>query len=751
MRKRKIAGILMYGKRTYASNGTQKFQSGGVSAFGAGYDWRDDPYELMLLEQKAREKNARITASSRKKSGTTKPPKIEGFTALTGGLKSSRDAANAEFQQDQQAYYGAIKQNGIEWLSTPDAQIMHQAIVNKGIMLESSLKSEKEEFDIADKSITDEDRQVYAISSLGNVMVQRKSEETGRSEVAKVTLEDYANNTDKYQIMKIGDVSTWKRNYDYSRDNSIVQEFMQSGALGENTVFDRYFKGKKDYLQYSIDRTKGQIHLNDGKMATGKMDGDTGVWSRGLDNIMKGADFYSGDLKDLKDTNSSTEIAVRKAADSLFNDVMSSAADRSILVASLRAEFLANNKSKAYLNTLETPKERMQFIDIGIKALLVSKILDAPKKKSGSDSEGGGGTGEVTFKANANLGVANYMAFTKGNNIEQYTIGDEIDVDGETRVIDINMPMVRGAISTGALNIVKDPKATITDKKQNKLLSNSILDEQGDTSTIFSEKGQDFKKLLGSSTDVSTYFGDHTSLDPNKPVHMALIPFSNGEFVHGKAKGLAKVKMKSREDFIKVMSTHGDKITTPASDLLPGNLNPTAQNDYKKYQDWVQSGNAATVEKYREEAKGGGEKANNRFIRAKAAVETIKAAEIYITSIFGNKPVSLEPVFIVGIIGDGRKFGIKDKLGELVKDTTDKEEEFLEDTNGVDTGWFNDPVKFNVFIRANDIGRIAAIKGEKIGEVAQLQKYNEAWKEGINDMTSFSKVTLSNTAMLLVQ
>jgi hypothetical protein len=32
---------------------TQAFQEGGTVAVSKAYDWRDDPYELMLLQQKA--------------------------------------------------------------------------------------------------------------------------------------------------------------------------------------------------------------------------------------------------------------------------------------------------------------------------------------------------------------------------------------------------------------------------------------------------------------------------------------------------------------------------------------------------------------------------------------------------------------------------------------------------------------------------------------------------------------------------
>jgi hypothetical protein len=52
MYKRKIMGILKYGTRGYAPAKTQAFQEGGTVAVSKAYDWRDDPYELMLLQQR---------------------------------------------------------------------------------------------------------------------------------------------------------------------------------------------------------------------------------------------------------------------------------------------------------------------------------------------------------------------------------------------------------------------------------------------------------------------------------------------------------------------------------------------------------------------------------------------------------------------------------------------------------------------------------------------------------------------------
>jgi hypothetical protein len=64
-------GILKYGTRGYAPTKTQTFQEGGSVAFIKAYDWRDDPYELMLLQQKTAQTTRGIRAAGKKKSSSS--------------------------------------------------------------------------------------------------------------------------------------------------------------------------------------------------------------------------------------------------------------------------------------------------------------------------------------------------------------------------------------------------------------------------------------------------------------------------------------------------------------------------------------------------------------------------------------------------------------------------------------------------------------------------------------------------------
>jgi hypothetical protein len=65
MYKRKIMVFSNTAEDTHPQK-TQAFQEGGTVAVSKAYDWRDDPYELMLLQQKAAQTTAGIRASGRK-------------------------------------------------------------------------------------------------------------------------------------------------------------------------------------------------------------------------------------------------------------------------------------------------------------------------------------------------------------------------------------------------------------------------------------------------------------------------------------------------------------------------------------------------------------------------------------------------------------------------------------------------------------------------------------------------------------
>jgi hypothetical protein len=81
MYKRKIMGILKYGTRIRTRK-TQAFQEGGTVAVSKAYDWRDDPYELMLLQQRLH-KLLQGFASGRK-AASSGNKKIDTFLGLAG-------------------------------------------------------------------------------------------------------------------------------------------------------------------------------------------------------------------------------------------------------------------------------------------------------------------------------------------------------------------------------------------------------------------------------------------------------------------------------------------------------------------------------------------------------------------------------------------------------------------------------------------------------------------------------------------
>ena len=119
MHKRKNIGIIKYGSRLTKNKPVIKFQTGGAASVASGYEWREDPYELMLMKQEAAglgEMGKRKTSGKSGSRSTAKDPKMRSFDVLEGGFKGTRDVLNSNYKALQEKYMDEVARNPGEWL-----------------------------------------------------------------------------------------------------------------------------------------------------------------------------------------------------------------------------------------------------------------------------------------------------------------------------------------------------------------------------------------------------------------------------------------------------------------------------------------------------------------------------------------------------------------------------------------------------------------------------------------------------------
>lgn len=756
MTKRKNTGLIRYGTRKYTRK-PQKFQEGGFAAVSQAYDWRDDPYELMLLDQKSKEANARIKAN---KSSTGKTPKIGGIKALTGGLAGATDAANQAFRALYKTYTDKIRENGIGWVNGEEGQLMHQDIVNRGTEMEYRLKTQKSNFDDAYGKIDVKDRNALAISAMGNVMVRDR---TNPSSVSRISLTDYMGKIEKFEILTITDFAKWKNERDSSMNTTLEDEFLKKNAVDRGSIYNTFVKPFNENLQYAIEGDK--IVKGDG--TTKDSQWTKATFRAGIKNILMDGSFDDA----VQRGGNSQESHIGAAVTSIFSSIMDEnalTADRSRLLASLQAEVLRDKKHLVELLQKTSPEERAKYLDTQVKLALINKVVDQGSKKYSGGSEASSGTNEVnTTKAAGSRHLATILRFKDGTQTKKYMMGQRVLADGDERVVAFTTPMVDGGIQSADLKLKLSPK-DLDEQQQNKLDGNNAINEIARTNVIYGENGMKYEDM----GVPKKFFDQYGVITRGSEVSVVMMPYDkDGNMMVTKFGQLKNIKMDIRRAFKKSMDSALSKLNPPldgiaANQLIPGSRNPEVQAAYNEYLMWITK--SINIKEIRAEYdaaadKKGGASADltAHFNQATEAYRAVDAASKLVKGIMGD--VFMEPTAMVNMSFDNDDFDLKGAIETAskrnnygmgtVQDLEPIEREFLQDTNKIDkTNYFSpDHVyKTNIFMRLKPLDIHAFEQGQKTAAAVKLGNIDDAVKRFINASGTISNPDLKNTYLFAI-
>ena len=260
MYKRKRTGLMPYSERKYSK---KKLQSGGVVGSAGGYDWRDDPYEQQLATAKMNREKADAKRSS--KSSTGKMP-TRTFTALSGGLTGSTEAAKSIFDQAKTQYFNQIKalgDQGIAWANSVGGQEAYQKVLDLGTSLQVKLKNEKEDFDKLKENLKDTDMNTLAITGNKAFAIKKTVDAEGKvsGDFSFIKMDDYYNDPSQFEILTMNDFVNWKSNVDKNMRIDHMNDFLGKGALSQETFYDTYVKDKVGDIGLEFVKDGGIINL----------------------------------------------------------------------------------------------------------------------------------------------------------------------------------------------------------------------------------------------------------------------------------------------------------------------------------------------------------------------------------------------------------------------------------------------------------------------------------------------------------
>jgi hypothetical protein len=752
MTKRKNTGLIRYGTRNYTKK-LQKFQEGGFAAVSKAYDWRDDPYELMLLDQKSKEANSRIRAN---KSSSGATPKIGGMKALTGGLDGATDAANAAFRDVYDRYTDSIKANGLAWVNSEEGQLMHQEIVNYGTQLEYKLKSQKTNFDEALGAIDNQDRNALAISSEGNIMVRRRDDPT---QVTRMSLNDYMGNIKSVEALTISDFAKWKKEKDGSMNTTLEDEFLKKNAVDRGSIYDTFIKPFNNTLQYAIEGEK--IMKGDG--TTKETQWDKTTFRAGLKNILNDGSFEDAAQRG----DNSQESFIGKAVTSMFTEIMEeNRGDRSRLLASLQAEVLRDKGHLGKLMTITEPNERAKYLNTQVQLALINKVVDEGSKKYSGGTETASTSSDINnVRASGSRGLSTILRFFDGTQTKQYKMGQETIADGEERVVAFTAPMVKGGLQQADLNLNLAPKDE-NEQKQNKLGENEAINQIAMTGEIYSESGDKLSDLGMPSTFMDKY----GVITRGSQADVVMMPYDkDGNMMVKQFGQVTSIKLDIRKAFKKSMDEALSKLDPPldgipANKLIPGSRDPKVQAAYSEYLMWVDKSmpdNLARIRKEYEEAENKTPELQANLNQAVAAYSAVDKASKIIKGMFGN--VTMMPTLMVNVSFDNDDFDLKGAIEAsakasnygvgTVQDLDKTEREFLQDTNKIDkTNYFSpDHVyKTNIFMPLKTLQAQANEAGQKTAATIKLGNIDNEAKKFINASGLISNPDMRNTYLFAI-
>ena len=721
MHRRKLLGILKYGERKRKN---KKFQTGGsITASSAGYDWRDDPYEKQLAQERmARQKQAakKTTATSQKFSST--------FSPITGGLKGSAISAQRDFSEKQNAYFGQVNQpGGVEWANSAKGKAAYQALVNYGAQIQSRVTEEAANFKKAEEGLTAGDKEALAIfgDENGGTMFVKEgipTEEKNEDGTFKmqgvfreIAIADYERNQslaadDKNRRtiipQNIASFMHWKKNLDMSGNSSIIDKYMKNGASSMETFYKENAAALLKASNYSIDKDSTTL---------------MGEHSISFDDLKDGIkDMINGGTGNpsthISSKNVSNSGQVAKVIDKIYTEAMRSGiggADR--MNASLRSEVFKDKSLGASLRAIRSdPKYKTErdknaavsrYIDGRMKVALVNRLVFAEKLKVDTKSTPGSND---KVKSNADdltaALVGNVLSGTGTSKYEFSRTGPDGEVDGV-----YNTTGVKDVIRSTDMELDKYPTLETNKKLRDSLATTDVYLEDGsqmvgDDAII---KGNDIRSRM--------------VLPKNANIDVVYLPTVNGEPVaqYFNSDQFIKIRKDSRDSYIKAYTKmHGKAPKYSSKDLM--NNNNTHPNAAKEYRNWIAMGKyVSTYQSEFDNASAAGKTAAKRKLEmAKAAQDAALAAASSMSNIMRGNNVSIMPYATTTVMmNDDGDLNIEEIVQKHLPDadisTTSADHAYMEDVVNKIPGlegvgdesnyWSSDTnVKFQVYMPLKD-------------------------------------------------
>jgi hypothetical protein len=761
MHKRRISGLVIYGNRASKPNySPQKLQGGGYVGVASGYEWRDDPYEMRLMQMEAQEKASRAKArASSKKVSTGKD--VGSFTALSGGLKAATANANNVFEAKQNEYFQAVQSNPEGWAGSVAGKQAYQSLLNFGTKLQNGLVDDKKHFEEALSNYKNvDDKEALAISADNEVLIS-----DGAGGVRAVHMSEYTKNMKDMHILKVKDLIKWKRDQDTSMNTNVVDAFMNNGSLGSDSIYKAFIEPQQDKID-SVIRT--QIH---------KMDGITG----GTPGSTEEAERFKGLFEKMSDNTSvSTKLSptdqqkMYGVLAEVYGKGLSYSDDRSRLTASLNSEVLSKPDNRAKLEAIEDIGERNQALAEMVVNTFVSKVVYKGNKIGSGESGSGGSSGGGTITFNRTL--AGYVNSLDGSATSKYTyqVANEQKVDDKDKTeeekeraiiekrVGFRSPEVTNILTAHDLNTA-DPNydGDVSQEVHNNslLTKNKEFGKLADTSNIYLADGTSLKSMPGVS---STAAASTMALIPGQGVSMVWLPKNkeSGKLMMAKYEEMLAVGNKSREDFLKARAKYfpNDKIDiseVKPSDLYEGGKAQDILLD--EYKLWVKYG-----------LEPADHKGQNTEGYAKASSESLMAAEKIVKKIFPPDTIVMEAFARASVIVDDDASGIVDKYDESVgkygKDaflranTSDNYkyiEGYMEDVLNIDAhkwkvGWGDRYYITDVFVPIFNATAQAGAEGANKASQSFRKANEQESLRHINNLSIASAPSRENTAAFLL-
>ena len=695
MQNRKKLGLIPYSAKVYTSKRIKLFQGGGtITSVAEKYDWKDDPYEKMLIKNKLEEDKAKLAYSAAKTKADATAKKARETKAkeqremayeddfslyeLQGGFEGSRARYNKLFKGLQDIYYESIKSAGVNasaWARSSAGKEMYRTIVAKGIEFQNALKLEDEFYTTAKGSMeSGKTEQTLAISGTGlhdaDMFVSKAyKDKLGNIhdvyEEIKVT--DYiANlakpNTDKtkqgYNTVTMSELLEWKKTKDVSGTDGLglMKKYAIDGAMNLEEFYKESLEGMLKNVGVDITVSGKSAKVNGETMDLQKFKNDiaTRIMGGGAESIVatKVESNTKALEKKIEEIFTKTDIVTNNPR--TLSTLLGSAL-RSQEVAKGLQDITAN-KGTATSKQLATKLNN--YVTTQAQTSLIDRMLLNGITKTEPEEISDGGPDKLSLEI-GKLQASLLSMYSAQGQSETFPMSSVVHVDGDGKVYEngkqpktgtqsitstynaVRTPLL-GSVDVGGISkktdgTIVNPESITASKRT--VANNESLNKIGYTSKAVMAKD-------GRSIDVGFGMANSKSelvIAPGSDIDMEFIPVVNGKIDPGyyTTPEFVTLQLEAREAFIEYKLANGTEVEKVSYSRIKPNslmqgynlsrLSGTSVNDATSdYSKWVISGKSNIVE---------GKKTILDAITDKKSKEYINALTSYNSSVAASKAI----------------------------------------------------------------------------------------------------------------